>query len=105
MALRVRVCRADQVIAGELRAFAVEHATWPVMVTSHEGETIAFPSFCPHDMVSLIDYGELDGGEVRCRVHGYQFDLKTGSCEHAPWLRLRRYKVTQLGNEIWVDLL
>jgi nitrite reductase/ring-hydroxylating ferredoxin subunit len=105
MPLRVRVCTIDQVVVGELRAFTVEHASWPVMVTSYEGETIAFPAFCPHDMVSLIDYGELEGNEVTCRVHGYRFDVKTGSCEHAPWLRIRRYKVTMVDDVVWVDLL
>jgi nitrite reductase/ring-hydroxylating ferredoxin subunit len=103
--LRVKVCTIDQVVAGQLRAFKVEHATWPVIVTLHGGETVAFPGFCPHDMVSLVDYGRLEGDEVVCRVHGYRFDVATGSCEHAPWLRLRRYKVTQVGNEVWVDLL
>lgn len=105
MALRVRVCRVDQVAADTLRGFQVDHATWPVMVTIRNGEVIAFPGVCPHDRVSLVDYGELDGGEVHCRVHGYRFDLDTGACEHAPWLQLRRYKVTQVGDEIWVDLL
>jgi nitrite reductase/ring-hydroxylating ferredoxin subunit len=38
-------------------------------------------------------------------VHGYTFDLDTGRCQHMPALMLRRYKVTRVGTEIWVDLL
>ena len=104
MALRVRVCRLDEVDEG-LRGFDVQGVTWPVMVTRHEGNLVAFPGVCPHDDVSLVDYGVLEEGEVRCRVHGYRFDLATGRCDHQPQLHLRRYKVTVVADEVWVDLL
>jgi toluene monooxygenase system ferredoxin subunit len=105
MPLRVRVCVRDQIVATELRGFSVAGVTWPVMVTIVGGAIVAFPGVCPHDDVSLVDYGVLDGTEVRCRVHGYTFDLATGRCAHSPGLHLRRYKVTEVGTEIWVDLL
>ena len=105
MALRVRVCDLDDVAPGELRAFAVAGVTWPVMVTIVDGELLAFPGVCPHDDVALADYGTLAGGEITCRVHGYRFDLRNGRCEHAPRLQLRRYPVTLIGREVWVDLL
>jgi nitrite reductase/ring-hydroxylating ferredoxin subunit len=103
--LRVRVCNRDEVVADELRGFAVRGVTWPVMVTMLGGEMIAFPGVCPHDDVSLVDYGKLDDGALVCRVHGYRFDIDTGRCEHAPGLHLRRYRITRVGDEIWVDLL
>lgn len=105
MALRVYVCRVDEVVPGELRGFRVAHATWPVMVTTFDGAYIAFPGVCPHDDVSLVDYGVREGDVVRCRVHGYRFDLQTGACEHAPGLHLRRYRVTLEGDRVYVDLL
>ena len=105
MALRVRVCQVSDVVPGELRGFAVAGVTWPVMVTSLDGSLIAFPGVCPHDDVSLVDYGVLEDRMVRCRVHGYRFDLDTGACPHMPALHLRRYKVTVVGTEIFVDLL
>ena len=105
MPLRVRVCRLADVVPGELRGFYVSGVTWPVMLTSLERELFAFPGVCPHDDVSLVDYGVLDDGQLRCRVHGYRFDLATGACEHNPLLHLRRYKVTLVGDEVWVDLL
>ena len=105
MALRVFVCRIDEVVPGELRGFAVANVTWPVMVTTIDGEYVAFPGVCPHDDVSLVDYGVREDDIVRCRVHGYRFDLHTGSCEHAPGLHLRRYRVTVVGDQLWVDLL
>jgi nitrite reductase/ring-hydroxylating ferredoxin subunit len=105
VALRVRVCDLDDVAPGELRAFAVAGVTWPVMMTIIDGALFAFPGVCPHEDVSLADYGAIDGPEVTCRVHGYRFDLRSGRCDHAPRLQLRRYPVTLIGREVWVDLL
>jgi nitrite reductase/ring-hydroxylating ferredoxin subunit len=105
VALRVYVCRVDEVVPGALRGFAVEHATWPVMVTTLDGDYVAFPGVCPHDDVSLVDYGVREGDVLRCRVHGYRFDIRTGACEHAPGLHLRRYRVTIAGDALLVDLL
>lgn len=105
MALRVRVCEVADVVAGELRGFVVDGVTWPVMVTELDGAVVAFPGVCPHDDVSLVDYGALEEHLVRCRVHGYTFDLDTGKCVHMPSLHLRRYKVTLVGAQVWVDLL
>ena len=105
MALRVRVCALDEVVADQLRGFAVTGVTWPVMVTRVDGELTAFQGVCPHDDVALDEYGRLDGCELVCRVHGYRFDLRDGSCEHDPRLHLRRYKVTLVGDDVWVDLL
>jgi nitrite reductase/ring-hydroxylating ferredoxin subunit len=105
MALRVRVCRLADVVAGELRAFAVSGVTWPVLLSFVEHELIAVPGVCPHEDVGLADYGELHGTTLLCRVHGFEFDVRTGRCEHDPRLHLRRYPVTVIGDEVWVDLL
>jgi len=105
MALRVRVCKRADVSVGALRGFEVVGVTWPVMVTELDGQLVAFPGVCPHDDVSLVDYGVVEGGELRCRVHGYRFDLRSGRCAHMPALHLRRYKVTQIDDDVWVDLL
>ena len=104
MALRVRVCRLADVVPGELRAFPVPGVTWPVIVTFAEAELVAVPGVCPHEDVSLAD-GELRYGEIVCAAHGYRFDLQTGRCAGHPELQLRRYPVTIVGDEVWVDLL
>ena len=104
MALRVRVCRADDVVEGELRGFAVEGVTWPVMVTRLDGEIVATTSVCPHEDVSLLD-GHLDRGVVTCPGHAYELDLRTGHCLHDSRLALRRYRVTLVGPDVWIDLV
>jgi nitrite reductase/ring-hydroxylating ferredoxin subunit len=105
VALRVRVCELADIVPGELRGFLVDNVTWPVMVTTVDDQIVAFPGVCPHDDVSLVDYGVREEDLVRCRVHGYRFDLRTGACEHAPGLHLRRYRVSLVDDEVWVDLL
>lgn len=105
MALRVRVCRLADVADGALHGFDVAGVTWPVMIATVDDQLVAFPGVCPHDDVSLVDYGVVEDGHVRCRVHGYRFDVRDGRCEHAPQLHLRRYKITIADDELWVDLL
>ena len=104
MALRVRVCKLGEVVDGELRAFAVRGVTWPVIVTRAEGTLVACPGVCPHEDVALAD-GYLFGHTIVCGAHGYAFDLNTGRCPNAPGLELRRYPITIVGDEVWVDLL
>jgi len=104
MALRVRVCRHDEIAAGEARGFAVTGVTWPVIVTIVDGEMIAVPGVCPHEDVGLSD-ATMIGAVLVCPGHGYEFDLHTGRCGHDAALELRRYPITIVDDEVWVDLL
>jgi nitrite reductase/ring-hydroxylating ferredoxin subunit len=104
MALRVRVCTLDQVAGDGLHAFAVPGVTWPVIVTRVDGFLVAVAGVCPHEDVALAD-GELVRGAIVCPGHAYAFDLRTGRCKHDPTLELRRYPITVIGRELWVDLL
>ena len=104
MAMRVRVCRLADVTPGELHAFQVVGVTWPVIVTYAENELVAVPGVCPHEDVGLKN-GWIDENCLVCPGHAYRFDLKTGRCQHDASLELRRYPVTVIGDEVWVDLL
>ena len=104
MALRVYVCQLADVIEGQINAFRVHGVTWPVIVTRVDGELVACPGVCPHEDVSLAD-GELAGETIVCPGHGYRFDLRTGQCRHDAGLELRRYPITLVGDQVWVDLL
>jgi nitrite reductase/ring-hydroxylating ferredoxin subunit len=104
MALRVRVCALADIADGELRAFPVEGVTWPVIVTRVDGELVCVPGVCPHEDVALAT-GELRGRAIVCAGHGYAFDLHTGRCTHDPALTLRRYPITLIDGDVWVDLV
>ncbi len=107
MALRLRLCRADEVPPGCQRAIPVAGLPWPVLVVNVGGAIYASAGVCPHEDVGLAD-GELeivDGAPViTCPGHGYQFALATGACTHDPRLRLPGYRVTRIGDEVWIDL-
>jgi UDP-MurNAc hydroxylase len=47
---------------------------------------------CPHREADLSVFGELDGDELVCTLHGWRFDLTTGQCRNADDrpLRVRR---------------
>ena len=104
MALRVLACRLADVVPGELRGFDVEGVTWPVIVTYVGSEMVAVAGVCPHEDVELAG-GRLADCELVCPGHGYSFDLRTGACTHDATLELRRYPITIVGDEVWVDLL
>ena len=35
---------------------------------------------CPHRNADLAAFGEIDGDELVCTLHGWRFDLATGRC-------------------------
>ena len=104
MALRVRVCRLADVVDDQLRAFPVTGVTWPVIVSRVAGQLYACQGVCPHEDVSLAN-GDLHGTVITCPGHSYELDLATGTCVHDSTLQLRRYQITIVGDEVWVDLL
>jgi nitrite reductase/ring-hydroxylating ferredoxin subunit len=102
--LRARLCKLEEVVEGELRAFSIAGLTWPVIATVLEGEIVATAGVCPHEDVALDD-GELCEGRVVCPGHGYAFDLRSGRCQHDGALMLRCYRVTVAAGEVWIDLV
>lgn len=104
MALRVRVCRLADVVPGELRAFPVTGVTWPVIVAYVGADLVACAGVCPHEDVALVD-GYLFDSVIMCPAHSYTFDLRTGRCKHDATLELRRYPITLVGDDVYVDLL
>jgi nitrite reductase/ring-hydroxylating ferredoxin subunit len=106
MALRVRVCRVDDVKADVARAFKVTGVTWPVLVVRLGGAIVATAGVCPHEDVLLAGgWLDSDAGLITCPGHGYRFEIATGRCEHDDALELRRYPVTIVGDDVYVDLL
>jgi UDP-MurNAc hydroxylase len=44
---------------------------------------------CPHRQADLSVFGEIDGGQLVCTLHGWRFDLDTGVCVNAVDRKLR----------------
>lgn len=104
MALRLLVCRRQDVPPESCLAFEVDGLDWPVLVAQVGGRFYATTSECPHEEVSL-EGGRRSGTRIECPGHGYIFDLATGACDHDPHLCLRRYRVSFDGDDLYVDLI
>ena len=101
MAIRVRVCRVDDVPPGEMRGFDVPGLVSPILVARVDGRLVATASVCPHEDVSLL-HGHFAGSRVVCPGHGYAFDVVTGRCQHDPGLELPRHRVEIVDDEVYV---
>lgn len=78
-----------------------------VIVVEVEGELRAYRDRCPHQGVQL-SRGELRGGELTCRTHGWRFDATTGACRYAEGEpleshALERYRCWEEDGDVWVD--
>jgi nitrite reductase (NADH) small subunit len=74
-----------------------------VLVFEVEGSLIATSGACPHAGGPICD-GALSDGILSCPWHGYNFDLRTGSCEEDAGLTLERYEVRLCGDDVLVKL-
>jgi nitrite reductase/ring-hydroxylating ferredoxin subunit len=91
-------------------------------VFRNDGQFYAYSNFCLHqggpacegltiarveerlmpDKTSRGLYFSADELHFVCPWHGYEYDMKTGECVSDRRLKLRKYKVLQKGDEIYV---
>ncbi len=75
MARFVRAATVSEIPEGTGRAISLDGVE--VAIFHLEGEFYAIDNTCPHRGASL-GAGILEGEEVRCPLHGWQFNVKTG---------------------------
>lgn len=63
----------------------------------------AIANKCPHADGPLGE-GSLDGCVVSCPYHGWQFDVRDGSCKTNPYAHVQSYPVQVVGNAVCVKL-
>ena len=92
----------DDLPEGQVRY--VLHPPGHLVVVRLGDEVFALDQVCVHGEASLL-LGEVRGGAIRCRAHGYWFDLRTGGCTHPAGERLRQptWRVERRG-ERWAIL-
>jgi len=61
-----------------------------VMLTRADGAVACFDDACAHLGLPLSD-GEVSGGRVACRHHGFEYDLMSGECLTAQGVQLRAH--------------
>src|SRR5919198_1785564 len=101
MADFVKVATLDQLAPG--RGMTVTVRGVPVALFNVDGTVYAIDDTCRHEGVSL-GTGELRGNIVRCRAHGWRYDVTTGHSMNEPDCRVTCYPVQVAEGTILVDV-
>ncbi len=101
MADFVEAATLDQLAPGHGMTVTVRGV--PVALFNVEGTVYAIADTCRHAGVSL-GAGELRGPIVRCRAHGWRYDVTTGHTRHDPAERVTCYPVRLVAGTILVDV-
>ncbi|MGA9141753.1 MAG: Rieske 2Fe-2S domain-containing protein [Methanocella sp.] len=98
----IKVAKASAVPAGAVIGY--ETGGKNVAIANVGGKFYAFEDKCPH-MGARLSTGVLLGNVVMCKMHGEQFNLKTGKpvmmLTHEP---LKLYPVKVEGEDILVEI-
>ena len=101
MADFVKVEMLDELAPGQGMTVTVRGVA--VALFNVDGTVYAIDDTCRHAGVSL-GTGELRGAIVRCRAHGWRYDVTTGHTLHDPEERVTRYPVQVIEGAILVDV-
>jgi len=96
-----QACRLGDVAPESARVVLIGETA--VLIVRSAGACFASSPKCPHLGMSL-ENGEVEGGSVRCRSHGYKMDLASGECLTERGLRLEVYRTELRDGWIWVEL-
>lgn len=98
-----KICSLDDVWEGEMASFNTANGTMVLLVVLEGGEVKAYQGHCPHQEIELAE-GTLDGTELTCSAHLWQFDLTTGEGINPASCRLSEYATRVEGDDIFVDV-
>ncbi len=94
---RIKMCNISELEPGtsvEKRIFARR-----VAVFNDEGKLYGIESDCKHMKASLVN-SEVQDSVVKCRWHGWKYDLRTGKCLTVDGVKLRRYEVEVVDGDV-----
>ncbi len=95
----VRVAKTTDMPPGSGRVVVVQGH--PVALFNIEGRFYALSNVCLH-RGGPVGEGELDGPIVTCPMHGWEYDVRTGSNTINPSARLRTFEVRIEGDDVLV---
>jgi nitrite reductase (NADH) small subunit len=96
-----RAAKQGDIPAGQIREFQV--AGKAVAIANVGGKFFAINSICLHQGGPLGE-GDLEGSQVTCPWHGWQYDVTTGKLVQQPDSGVERYPVELRQDELYVDL-
>ncbi len=51
-----------------------------VAIFHHNGEYYVTSNICPHHHAAVLAQGFVEDGTVTCPLHGYEYELRSGTC-------------------------
>ncbi len=99
MAAFVPVAKTTDVRPGSGKIVVVQG--YPVALFNVGGRFYAVSNACLH-RGGPVGEGELDGTVVTCPLHGWEYDVRTGTNTINPAARLRTYEVRVEGDDVFV---
>jgi nitrite reductase/ring-hydroxylating ferredoxin subunit len=102
MSRLVRIAAAGEIPVGQGKSVEIDGLPLAVF-NAGSGLYHAIDGSCPHEGGPLAD-GALLGDSVVCPWHGFDFDVRTGTCNVAPDLTVTVYPVRVTGSDVVVEL-
>lgn len=96
----VEVARLDDLAEGEMAGVTVEHTQ--LVLIRFGDEVSALAGRCLHRGARLAD-GTIDGRDLRCGLHGWQYRIDSGIGVHDSQKCLHRYRVEVVDGAVLVD--
>lgn len=96
-----KITTLDALREGRGRSFSVDGRLVAVFLI--DGSVYAVENLCPHQHIPVLDEGEIEGTIVTCPMHGWQFDLATGTHVHSS-ARLKKFDARIDGRDVLISL-
>jgi nitrite reductase (NADH) small subunit len=97
----LRAAKMEEVPAGTIREYAIEGKV--IALANVSGKLFAINNVCLHRGGPLGE-GELEGQQVTCPWHGWQYDVTTGKLVTNPAVGVETFPVEVRGDDIFVDI-
>ncbi len=97
----LRAVRKDEVLPGTIREIQIDGKTFAL--ANVEGKLYAIHNTCLH-RGGPLGQGVLEGQNVTCPWHGWEYDVTTGKVCANPSVGVECYAVEVRGDDIFVDV-
>jgi nitrite reductase (NADH) small subunit/3-phenylpropionate/trans-cinnamate dioxygenase ferredoxin subunit len=97
----VKVANKNDITEGKGKALQLEGLNIALFQIS--GNFYAIDNTCKHRGGPLGE-GELDGNQVTCPWHGWEYDVTTGECKTTPGVTQAKYNVKVEGDDILIEV-
>ena len=97
---KIKVAKTSELSEGKSKLVTVNDKE--IVLFKVNNQLFAMDNTCLHVGGSLAE-GEIQGNQVTCPLHGWQYDIKSGQNTMPGMGKLNSYKVEVQGEEIFIE--